>query len=452
MTKPLSASHFRNQHERKTKMTNKLRLLPLLILALICLCSTALAAGIPGQQAISYIEDATGEVTALTDDETSTAWTKQAAYGVDLTIHLYSGTVGEIWVRNGYAYTQNWYNHYDRVDTLLVTVYYQANRYTESYDSYRYRLTDAYRPNSYANGWNIGYQQLLLPKQYKGVTKIELTVESVANGNVGTGATISDIIVASGSHATATPKAYATATPKPYVVYVTATPGPIEAETRRPFGEFITPIPAGDEDDDDYPYVEVITARPTEPVVERITPRPTATPYLEELITPTPKPVSYPSGAGEIGYANKRLATRSGPGTMYDEPGSYLSAGSQVKVTSKSWDDNNNLWWYQFEFEYKGEWYRLYTTDSRIDVTNPDGIPEEPVRLEPLDTQYSRYEADIYYGPGNPYAKVRNVTMGEGKRCDIYVIENGWALVDYYDYGRDVNRRGWIPVDCLYGN
>lgn len=431
---------------------NKLRLLPLLILALICLCGTAFAANIPGQQSISYIEDATGEVTSLTDDETSTAWTKQSAYGTDLTIHLYSGTVGEIWVRNGYAYTQNWYNHYDRVDTLLVTVYYQANRYTESYDSYRYRLTDAYRPSTYANGWDSGYQQLLLPKKYTGVTKIELTVESVANGNAGTGATISDIIVASGSHATATPKAYATATPKPYVVYVTATPGPAQEDDGYPYVEYITPIP---EDEDDDPYVEYLTPIPEDddddyPYVEVITPRPTATPYLEELITPTPRPVEYPSSSGAIGYANKRLATRSGPGTMYDEPGSFLSEGSQLKVVSKSWDDNNNLWWYQFEFEYKNEWYRLYTTDSRITVDASD-VREEPVRGEPLDTQYSRYDADIYYGPGEPYARVRNVTMDEGKRCDIYVIEDGWALVDYYDYGRDVNRRGWIPVDCLYG-
>ncbi len=430
----------------------KLRLLPLLIMALVCLCGTALAANIPGQQSISYIEDAAGEVTALTDDETSTAWTKEAGYGVDLTIHLYSGTVGEIWVRNGHAYTQNWYNHYDRVDTLLVTVYYQANRYTESYDSYRYRLTDAYRPSSYANGWNSGYQQLLLPKKYTGVTKIELTVESTFNGSAGTGATISDIIVASGSHATATPKSYATATPKPYVVYVTATPGPPQAEGDNPYVEYITPIPADEEDEEDADYVEWITPRPTEPLVQLITPRPTATPYLEPLITPVPKPVDYPSTVGEIGYANKRLATRSGPGTMYDEPGSFLSAGSEVKVTSKSWDDNNELWWYQFEFENKGEWYRLYTTNSRIDVINPDSIPEEPPRGEPLDTKYSLYDADIYYGPGKEYARVRNVTMAEGKRCDVYVIEDGWALVDYYDYGRDVNRRGWIPVDCLYGN
>ena len=420
---------------------NKLRLLPLLLL--MFLCSTAFAASIPGQQSIAYIEDALSTVTELTDDETSTAWIQSADYGVDLTIHLYSATVGEIWVRNGYAYTQNWYNHYDRPGTLLVTVYYQANRYTESYDSYRYTLTDAYRPSSYASGWNSGYQRLLLPKQYTSVTKIELTVESVANGTGDAGTAISDIIVASGSHATATPKSYATATPKPYVVYITPTPGPqVDDEDDYPYVEYITPIPEDEEDDD---YVELIT-----PPVERLTPEPTE-PVIE-LVTPTPKPVEYPSSVGELGYANKRLATRSGPGTMYDEPGSFRSAGSEVKVVAKSWDDNNNLYWYQFEFEYKDAWYRLYTTDSRIDVVNVGDIPEQPARGDALDTQYARYDCDIYYGPGSRYAKVRNVTMLEGKRCEVYAIENGWALVDYYDYGRDVDRRGWIPVDCLYGN
>ena len=424
----------------------KLRLLPLLILAL--LCSTAFAASIPGQQNIGYIEDALSNVTELTDDDTSTAWIQSADYGVDLTLHLYSATVGEIWVRNGYAYTQNWYNHYDRPGSLLVTVYYQANRYTESFDSYRYRLTDAFRPTSLASGWNSGYQRLLLPKQYKNVNKIELTIESVANGTGGVGTAISDIIVASGSHATATPKSYATATPKPYVVYITPTPGPQTDSDDNPYVEYITPIP--EEEDDDYPYVDFITARPTEPLVELITPRPTAP--LVEMITPTPKPVEYPSAGGVIGYSNQRIPTRSGPGTMYDEPGSFFSAGQEVKVVGKSWDENNHLYWYQLEFEYKDAWYRLYTTDGRIDVANVEAIPDQPARGDALDTQYSLYDCDIYYGPGENYAKVRNVTMLKDKRCDVYVIENGWALVDYYDYGRDVQRRGWIPVDCLYGN
>ncbi|MGN1369240.1 MAG: hypothetical protein ACI4WX_10255 [Aristaeellaceae bacterium] len=391
----------------------KLRLLPLFLLLLLCLCTTALAASIPGQQSISGITDANGAVTTLTDDEAATAWTKTDSGDVDLTISLYRGTVGEIWIRNGYAYTQNWYNNYDRPGQVKVTVYYAVNQYTTSYDTYRYTLSDSYRPNTLSANWNSGYQRLLLPRQYTGVTKIELTIEGVINGYGRTGATISDIIVASGSHATATPKSYATATPKPYVVYVTPTPGPEIEET--PPVEFITP------------------------------------PVLLPTPTPTPKPASYPSRGGAIGYANQRIPTRSGPGTGYDEPGSFFSAGHEVKVTSKVWDSNNHLWWYQLEFQYSGEWYRLYTTDHRIDV-DASSVPEEPRVGDPLDTRKSLGEHEVYYGPGEEYARVKNALIYEGSRCDIYAIENEWAMVDYYDYARDVKRRGWIPLNLLYAN
>ncbi len=415
----------------------KLRFLPLFLLLLLCMSATAFAAGISGQQSIVSITDANGDVPALTDDQTATVWTKFDGSGVDLTINLYRGTVGEIWIRNGYAYTQNWYNNYDRPGKVKVTVYYTANQYVTSYDTYRYTLSDTFRPNAMSADWNSGYQRLLLPKQYRGVTKIEITVEGVINGFSRTGATISDIIVASGSHATATPKAYATATPKPYVVYVTPTPGPATGDDDDPLVELITPLPSEPGDDDD-------------PLVELITPTPTETPVVS-LITPTPKPVDYPSRGGAIGYSNQRIPTRSGPGTGYDEPGSFFSAGHEVKVTSKVWDSNNHLWWYQLEFKYSGEWYRLYTTDHRIDV-DASNVPTEPRVGDPLDTRKSLGEHEIYYGPGEEYARVRNVLIYEGSRCDIYAIENGWAMVDYHDYARDIKRRGWIPVNLLYAN
>ena len=425
--------------ERTLNAMKKTFLLPLLLILLLAMGTTALAASIPGQQSIASVTDENGYVSALTDDQSATAWTQTGSYGADLTLQMYNATVGEIWIRNGYAYTQNWYNSYDRPSKLKVTVYYYANQYTESYDTYRYTLTDAFRPNTVSSSWNSGYQRLLLPKQYRNVTRIELTIESVIQGYGQNGATISDIIVASGSHATATPKAYATATPKPYVVYVTPTPGPYEEEDD--LVEVITPYPGYDDEHDGYdnPYVELITP-----------PMPTATP-LVTLITPTPEPVDYPSRGGAIGYSNQRIPTRSGPGTGYDEPGSFYTAGHQVKVNSKVWDSNNRLYWYQIEFKIDGEWYRLYTTDSRIDV-DASGVPTEPSVGDPLDTRYSLAEHEIYYGPGENYARVEDRIMTEGKRCDIYVIEDGWALVDYTDYGKDIKRRGWIPLNILYDN
>lgn len=411
--------------ERTLSIMKKLRFL-LFLLLFLCLCTTAFAVTIPGQQSISSITDENGYVSSLTDDDPTTAWTKSSAADVDLTLTLYRGTVGEIWLRNGYAYTQNWYSHYDRPGQVKVTVYYNANQYTTSYDTYRYTLVDQYRSTSMSANWNSGYQRLLLPKKYTGVTKIELTIENVISGFGHTGATISDIIVAAGSHATATPRAYSTSTPKPYVVYVTPTPGP-----------------------DDDPLVEFITPRPTAtaPLVELITPRPTATPKVEAI---TPEPViNYPSKGGVIGYSNQRIPTRHGPSLSFSEPGSFFQAGQQVKVISKVWDDNNELWWYQIEFQSGGEWYRAYTTDSRIDV-DASKVPVEPQWGDPLDNKKVLTTHKIYYGPGEEYKLLGTLVVDN--RCDVYMIEDGWVQIEYMDYAIEMKRRGWVPLSVLYAN
>ena len=407
----------------------------LLALALVCLCAAASAATIPGQQTITSVTDGSGYVTSLTDDDPTTAWTRSGYSGADLTLHFYGNTVGEIWIRSGYAYTQNWYSHYDRPDTVKVTIYYQANRYTESYDVYRYRLTDAYRPSTVNANWISGYQRLLLPKQYTGVTRIELTIESTILGAGRTGATISDIAVAAGNHATATPKSYATATPKPYTVYVTPTPAPWTEED----DWYTDPT-----DYDDY--------------VDYITPKPTATPYVA-VITPTPAPtktpVQYPSVGGIVTTLAKRVATRSGPGTRFDEPGSFFSASDEVKVFSKVYDDYNNVYWYQIEFQYKGEWYRAYTSETYLNI-NRNLVPDEPAIYDPLDSQRALKKTYVSFGPGEIYKQFTQSVIHPGNRLDIYAIEDGWALVEYVDYGSNQDpqpyRRGWVPLDVVYEN
>ena len=422
----------------------KLRFLPLLVLAILCcLCAAAFASSIPGRQPIAYVTDASGYVTSLTDDDATTAWTKSGHSGVDLTIYPQGSTVGEIWIRSGYAYTQNWYNHYDRPATVKVTIYYQANHYSESYDTYRYSLTDAFRPNVVTASWNNGYQRLLLPKRYTSVTRIELTVESAYNGYGSTGATISDIAIAAGSHATATPRAYSTATPRPYVVYVTPTPGPESEEDDQV--TYITPIPDGNGHNDD-DYVEFITPRPTNtPPVTLITPSP----------SPTRAPVNYPSAGGFVVRLNKRVATRSGPGTRFDEPGSFFSAGDEVKVFSKVFDSYNNVYWYQIEFQYKNEWYRAYTSESYLDV-DPSLVPNEPDINDPLDTQKALKKTYVRFGPGESYKTFTASVIHPGNICDIYAIEDGWAQIEYTDYGSNKDpqpkRRGWVPLDVLYAD
>ena len=197
--------------ERTLNTMKKLLFLPLMLLVLFALCATAFAAPISGQQTITAVTDMNGGVSALTDDDPATAWVQPGKADPDLVIETYGVSVGEVWIRSGYAYTSNWYNHYDRPAQVKVTVYYQANRYTESYDTYRYTLSDTYDQRTVSATRNTGYQRLLLPKKYTGVTRIELTIESAYKGYGSTGIAIADIAIAGGSHATATPKAYATA-------------------------------------------------------------------------------------------------------------------------------------------------------------------------------------------------------------------------------------------------
>ena len=402
----------------------KLCFLTLLLALLLCLCSTA-TAEIWNQQQISAIADANGYVTTLTDGNNTTTWTKQDSYGADLTLYMDYASAGEIWIRNGHTYSTNYYQHYDRAAKVKVTVYYYVNQYTESYDTYRYTLTDAYRPNTVNKSWSNGYQRLLLPKQYRNVTKIELTIESVVLGAGRTGATISDIIVASGNFATATPKSYGTATPKPWVVTITATPGPAPT---------ITPYPGYDDEhddsrgDDDYPLVELITPKP--------------------IITASPE--DYPS-PGVVVPLLKTVATRSGPGTRFDEPGAFFSAGDPVNVVTQANDGVRN--WYQIEFQYKGKWYRAYTTAGYLDIGDLV-FPAEPDRDVPLMTlKAQKYTREIFFGPGEEYAVFTKTAIHPGTKLDIYAIEGDWLQVDYTDYGSTEDpypqRRGWVPANIV---
>lgn len=408
----------------------KIRFLPLLAVLLLSLCITAFAASIPGQQRIISIADASGIVTDLTDDDASTAWIKSGNGDVDLTITLTGGSVGEIWIRSGYAYTQNWYNHYDRPDIVKVAVYYRANQYTTSYDVYRYRLSDSYQPHTVSSMWNSGYQRLILPKKYSGVSKIELTIESAVRGFGNAGVAISDIAISMGSHATATPKSYATSTPKPYIVYVTPTPGPYE--------------------DDDVIYITPEPDHADDSLVELITPKPTKTPYVE-LITPKPKPeetkepIVYPSTDGIIATLNQRIATRSGPSNYFDEPGSFFGKGDEVKVFTRAYDSENDIWWFQVEFKYDNQWYRAYTPASRIDL-NPDYVPMEPDA--PFYTEIRR-DTKVYFGPGTEYKEFRYSVAYEGYDAQVYCVEGDWAQIEYYDYATEAQRRGWVALNDL---
>ena len=92
--------------------------------------------------------------------------------------------------------------------------------------------------------------------------------------------------------------------------------------------------------------------------------------------TATPKPSS---SAGLWGLATQKLATRDGPGTTYNEKGTYNVAGQYIKVLSRAWDKRNSIWWVKCEIPYRNEVRVLWTGYKRFDSST---LPLESIPME----------------------------------------------------------------------
>ena len=161
---------------------------------------------------------------------------------------------------------------------------------------------------------------------------------------------------------------------------------------------------------------------------------------------------NYTQYANITGTLNKRLSTRTGPSTKYDEPGSFLRAGDRVTVLSKAWDDVNEIWWLQVEFRSQGQKYRAYTGLQRFSDVNINYIPEE----YPLGTCTIGYEMEGYYGPSYDYRAISR-KLPAGVQCTIYGYAPGdssdFIQVEFFDQGLNQMRRAWVPdwsVNNLY--
>ena len=141
-----------------------------------------------------------------------------------------------------------------------------------------------------------------------------------------------------------------------------------------------------------------------------------------------------------------KLATRTGPGTEYEEPGTFFAGNWQeqtVLVTGKAWD--GNMWWVQVDFRNGSKArYRAWTGLKRVDV-NLDLVKEVKksgtLHVEPTEA---------YCGPGTGYAKLGNVLFFEDD-IDFYGWENGFVEIDYYDVNREIQRRCWVPESAVSG-
>jgi len=152
-------------------------------------------------------------------------------------------------------------------------------------------------------------------------------------------------------------------------------------------------------------------------------------------------------------YLKMALATRTGPGTWYDEPGTFFGSTykeTSVRVLSKAWDDRNSIWWLQVEFYRNSMLYRAYTGLKRVEIDIND-VPEEKV----LGTAVTQRASAGYWGPGTDYA-ASQYDIPSGISVTVLDVENNYAQIEFYD-GRTADRsyarrRAWIRTDYLDGS
>ena len=144
---------------------------------------------------------------------------------------------------------------------------------------------------------------------------------------------------------------------------------------------------------------------------------------------------------------NQRLATRTGPGTQYDEPGSFFSAGTTVTVLSKAYDQRNGIWWVQVEFSSGGNRYRAYTGVKRFYDLDLNRIPEERT----LGYCFIPFASIAgYYGPSYSYKRIARDVPG-GADVDIIAVANDsgrtFYQIEFYDSGIGSWRRAWVDYN-----
>ena len=155
--------------------------------------------------------------------------------------------------------------------------------------------------------------------------------------------------------------------------------------------------------------------------------------------------VSMAAGNGAYNYGDgiwaglmMRLSTRSGPGTDYDEPGTFFQNTWQkerVRVLGKSWD--GSIWWVFVEFQNGQTAYRAWTGLKRVNV-NIDAIPEVySIGQGTVDATETRR------GPGSYYAK--GPTISRWKDVVAYAWENGYVEVEFFNDADNMIYRCWVP-------
>ena len=139
---------------------------------------------------------------------------------------------------------------------------------------------------------------------------------------------------------------------------------------------------------------------------------------------------------------SQRISSRSGPGTQYDETGSYHKAGVQVYALTKAWDSRNSRWWVQVELTYSGKQRRVYTGEQRLYV-DLDLLPEETV----IGYGSTTKQTSAYFGPGTNYSGMKD-GVPAGRNCTVYQNENQYVQIEYQLLDGSL-RRAWIKESAF---
>lgn len=140
---------------------------------------------------------------------------------------------------------------------------------------------------------------------------------------------------------------------------------------------------------------------------------------------------------------NQKIATRTGPGTHYTEPGSFLSQGDYVTVHTRVWDSRNDIWWVQVEFTSGGYRYRAYTGSWRMSVDLAQ-VPQE----RSLGTVRVTANTNVYAGPGWDYKMWDNI-VSSGTNATLLEVENGYGHIECWNSAKGRYWRVWAPLRSL---
>ena len=309
----------------------------------------------------------------------------------EVTFYFHGATIKDVWFRNMRTSDSPDYRNWARLYLVEVTIW-QGNA-EEPTGTYRFnRLPDVCDSTLRTDSMYDGYQRLELPRRFENVTRVDLWIKGWYPGE-GDRKTMYWLQIADLAFL---PDSLLTL-----------------------YGPWIY--------DTSYPNYTAVPAW-----------------YYTPTPTPVPQPpVTQPPYSGLQVITRERLATRSGPGTVYTELGSYYQSGTWVQAISSAYDKGNGIWWIQVELEYAGERRRVYTGVKRLHM-NADQVPVETAEGAATLTR-SVY---AYWGPGTGYTMYPD-KIPAGTSGTIWQREASYAQFEYYDTGSNLLRRVWVPENAL---